>query len=424
MRPGSLALLLTCLTPLSAAAEGLSPAERRLVDAVDRRLPATLALVRETVDIPSATENVAGVRRVGEVYARELKALGFRVRWAEMPPEMKRAGHLVAERTGTRGKRLLLIGHLDTVLDGERYVERGGEATGTGTLDMKGGNAVVLAALQALHDAALLEGTRIAVVFTGDEEDPGAPVATSRRDLVEIARRSDAALAFEAAVGDTATVARRGVTTWMLEVTAPTGHSSGIFGERAGSGAVFEAARILHRMYEELRSEKDLTFNPGVIVGGTDVEFVAPEHRGSARGKTNVIAQKVIVEGDLRALTPAQRQRVGRRMEEIAAASLPRAEARFTFHDEYPPMAPSAGNDALLAVLDEASRDLGYGPVPALEPGRRGAGDISFVAPFVSGLDGLGAQGRGSHAPGEAMDLASFPRLVKRTALLIHRLTR
>jgi len=87
-------------------------------------------------------------------------------------------------------------------------------------------------------------------------------------------------------------------------------------------------------------------------------------------------------------------------------------------------MSPTPGNGRLLAVYDSASRALGYGPVAALDPGRRGAGDISFVAPLIDGLDGLGALGSGSHAPGERVDLKTLPMQTERTALLLYRLGR
>jgi glutamate carboxypeptidase len=236
--------------------------------------------------------------------------------------------------------------------------------------------------------------------------------------------RSDAALGFEASVGDTATVARRGVTTWRIDVTATTAHSAGIFGESSGSGAVFELARILNAFYEKLRAEENLTFNPSVVVGGTDITYDSESKRGTAFGKTNVIPGRATAEGDLRFLTNEQRERVKAAMREIVAASLPHAKSTIEFTDDYPAMAPTEGNYALLRVLDQASRDLGYPAVPALEPSKRGAGDISFVAPFVDGLDGLGARGGGSHTADERVDLESLPMLVKRTALLIYRLTR
>jgi glutamate carboxypeptidase len=94
------------------------------------------------------------------------------------------------------------------------------------------------------------------------------------------------------------------------------------------------------------------------------------------------------------------------------------------FTDEYPSMAPRAENYALLSVLDGVSRDVGLGPVRPLPPEERGAGDISYVAAMVAGLDGLGADGGNSHREDEFIDLDSLPPQIKRAALLMYRLTR
>jgi glutamate carboxypeptidase len=337
---------------------------------------------------------------------------------------MKRAGHLVAETGGTQGKRLLLLGHLDTVLAGEPFRRDGARAYGTGTADMKGGVVVMLQALRALHAAGALANRRITIMLTGDEEDAGMPIAVSREPMLMLARESDAALSFEAAIDGTATIGRRGINSWTLEVSGETGHSSGIFGAERGSGAVYEAARILAAFQAELGNEKYLTLNPSVIVGGTKASL--DDYRGTAEGKTNVIAPVAIARGDLRYLSLEQEKSAVERMQAIVARHLPRTQATLTFDDgAYPPMTPTPGNEALLAVLDGASRDLGQGPVAALDPADRGAGDIGFISHLLPSLDGLGSGGGGnSHAPGEYTGLDTLTPMAQRAALLIYRLTR
>jgi glutamate carboxypeptidase len=419
----TLLVAITLCATLSGA-QTLSPEERRIADFVDAHMNDAVRSLEQTVNVASATGNLAGVKRVGNIFQTEFRALGFNTKWLEMPAQMNRAGHFFAEHAGGRGRRLLLIGHLDTVLEGRRFVRDGQVARGNGTVDMKGGDIVLLYALKALQSTGALDGTRIIVFLTGDEENAGSPVALSRRDLLEAARRSDVALAFEAGIDDTATVARRGSSDWRLQVTAPTGHSSGIFSEGAGSGAIFEAARILNAFHEQLKGEQYLTFNPSVITGGTDVTFDDAEERGTASGKTNVIAQTVVVRGDLRFISEKQRDAAKAKMQEIVSHSLPLAKSQITFEDNYPAMSPTPENYALLQLFDQASLDLGLGKVEAFDPGGRGAGDISFVAPIISGLDGLGARGGGSHAPGEFAELDTLSIQIKRAALLIYRLTR
>jgi glutamate carboxypeptidase len=376
------------------------------------------------VDIDSPTENTAGVRAVADAFAEELRAIGFSTRWVDLPAGMKRAGHLVAETRGKRGKRLLLLGHLDTVLSGERFRREGTRAFGTGTADMKGGAVVMLQALKALHESGTLRDRRITVMLTGDEEDAGMPLAVSREPMLELARRSDAALSFEAAIDGTATIGRRGINSWTLETTGETGHSSGIFGEERGSGAVYEAARILAAFQAELGAEKYLTINPSVVVGGTKAAL--EDYRGTAEGKTNVIAPTAIARGDIRYISIDQERKAAERMQAIVARHLPRTGATLRFDDgAYPPMTPTPGNEELLTLLDGASRDLGLGPVAALDPAERGAGDIGFIAHLLPCLDGLGSGGGGnSHAPGEYTDLATLTPMAQRAAVLIHRLTR
>ena len=410
----------------SAAANGdaaLSPVERRIVEWAGAHAEEAVALLAEAVDVPSRTTNLAGVRRVGEIFARELEAAGFAARWVDVPPELGRAGHLFAERRGPRGKRLLLIGHLDTVLEGGPFRREGETGHGIGASDMKGGNVVMVYALKALQAAGALDGAEVTVALIGDEEEAGRPLDLARAALVDAARESDVALGFEGAVEGVAVVGRRGIGSWRLTTSGVTGHSSQIFTEHMGYGAIFEAARILDRFREELAGEANLTFNPSVVVGGSTLSYDSAEDQGSAQGRTNVIPDEVVIEGDIRYLTPEQQSSAGERMAAIAGeGNLPGTQATFELEPGYPPMAPTPGNHALLALLDEVSRDLGHGPVTAHDPAQRGAADISFVAPHVDGLDGLGAMGDREHAPDEHVRLDKLPMLVARAAVLIHRL--
>ncbi len=405
-------------------AEGISAEEQRIVDYIDAHSDEAEALVAKVVSIESPTEDLPGVNQVGMVFKKEFDSLRFASRWINMPPEMKRAGHLIAEQAGTKGRRILLLGHLDTVLSGERFRREGLRAYGNGACDMKAGNVVALFALKALHATGALADTRVIVLFTGDEEDAGSPVEISRGDMLDAARRSDLALSFENGGSHVATVARRGSSDWTLEVTAKTGHSSQIFKPSMGHGAILEAARILHQFHEELRGDKYkyLTFNPSLISGGTEVD--AGEAAIAARGKTNVVPAKVVVRGDLRFISEEQKETAREVMRRIASQSLPGSAAKISFVDGIPSMPPTEGNYALLTQLDAVSRELGFGKVEALDPGERGAGDISFVAHLIPGLDGLGATGGNAHARGEYVDLETLPRQIKRAAVLIYRLTR
>jgi len=423
---------MNAIAALLVLQQALTPAETRLVEHVEAGAEEAVTLLEESVNINSGTLNRAGVLRVAEHLMPAFGALGFEVRYEPLPDSLERGGHLIAERRGTQGRRLLLIGHLDTVFEEDSPFQRfqrldAETAVGPGVADMKGGNIVILQALKALHAEGALEGTTITVVLTGDEERPGEPVDVARAALIGAGRASDVALGFEGGSrdgqGDLVVVARRSSTTWTLDVEGTPAHSSGVFGPDVGAGAVYEAARILHRFYDELREEENVTFNPGLVVGGTEADL-REDATGSAAGKTNVVAWKVFVQGDLRTLTNEQLEHTRERMRAIVAASLPQTRATITFKDGYPPMPPTAGNYALMEAFDAVNQALGMGAVHAFDPGQRGAADISFVAPYVDGIDGLGPLGSGSHTVDERVDLASLASATKRAAVLIYRLTR
>lgn len=413
----------------TSAAQELSKTERRMVEWIDAHNDESIQFLERVVNVNSGTENHEGVREVGRLYAKEFEDLGMETSWEDLSA-VNRSGNLYAEQKGSRGKRLLLIGHLDTVFPKDSPFQQfemvnDSIAAGPGTEDMKGGDNVILFALKALHAVGALADARIVVALTGDEEFTGQPFEISRGRFVEEAKKSDAALGFEGGVGsmNSATVARRGFTGWNLTVHGKRGHSSLIFNDEFGSGAIFEAARILNGWYEEMLGEENLTFGAGIIVGGTTVEYDGELAKGSAFGKRNVIPQIVKVAGDLRTLSPEQTREAKARMQEIASRNLPRTSAELVFDESFPAMAPTEGNRALLRKLDEINRALGYGPIHEVEPAKRGAADISFATPYTDGLAGLGPFGSGGHTMKERINIRSIPVATKRAAILIYRLT-
>jgi glutamate carboxypeptidase len=425
-------LIAAAMGPVFGQTSGgsLTSDERALVSFVNAHNGDALALLERVVNINSGTQNLDGVRQVGDIFRREFDALGFTTRWIDQA-EVKRAGHLIAEHPGN-GPRVLLIGHLDTVFEPDspfqkfvRVDER--TARGPGIIDMKGGDVILLQALKALRASGALDRLHVTVVMTGDEEAPGRPLAKARESLIAAAKGADVALGFEDGAADpkTAVTARRGTTGWELRVKGTPAHSSQIFREDVGAGAIFEAARIVNGFRERMAGEPHLTFNPGVFLGGTSVDFDPAPSRGTAAGKTNIVAEQVVVAGDLRTLSSAQLEQAKKTMSEIVAASLPRTKADLTFDEGYPPLAPTDGNARLLALYDRASRDLGLGPVVAVSPDKAGAADVSFVAGEARMiLDGIGLTGHDDHTPNETADLTTLPTQTARAALLLFRLSK
>jgi glutamate carboxypeptidase len=412
----------------ATCAAGLSGPEKKMTATVEAESGRQLALLERLVNINSGTMNFEGVEKVGQVMRGELEPLGFEVRWSPMAAA-HRAGHIVATHKGSgKGKRMLLIGHLDTVFEKDSpfqtWKRTGDIAEGPGVNDMKGGLVIMVGALRAMQAAGTLKNADIVIVLTGDEERQGSPTEIARKDLFDAAARTDLALEFEGLAEqdgkDMGSIARRSSNTWEVRVHARPGHSSGVFSDASGYGAIYDLTRILDQFRRELR-EPNATYNVGLILGGSSAELNATETGGTATGKPNIIAATAVARGDLRTLSNDQTRRIEAKMREIVAQNLKGAKAEMTFSEGYPAMAPTEGSRKLLARLNEVNKDMGLTPMAELDPLKRGAGDISFVADKLDGLIGLGAAGEGSHAPGETLEIKSLDRQTKRAAILMSR---
>lgn len=421
---------LLALALIQPQAGTLTAEERALTAFIDADNDRALALLEKAVNLNSGTMNFAGVRAVGALLRPEFDALGFKTEWVD-GASFGRAGHLLADHPGA-GPRILLIGHLDTVFEPDSPFQKferidANSAKGPGITDMKGGDVVMIQALKALHSIGALKTMNIVVVLTGDEEEGGRPLSLSRAALVKAAQGAEVAIGFEDGASNpkTAVIGRRGTTGWELRVKGKPAHSSQIFNAENGYGAIFETARILNSFREKLAGQPHLTFNPGVILGGTSVEYDGKATRGTGFGKSNVIAEHTVVTGDVRALSPEQFEAAKKTMQEIVAASLPQTSATISFDDGYPPLAPTPGNERLLALYSQASVDVGTGPVVAVDPDKAGAADVSFVAGHAGMiLDGVGLMGSGGHTANETADLRTLKSMAKRMAVLLARLRR
>ncbi|MBK9731277.1 MAG: M20/M25/M40 family metallo-hydrolase [Chitinophagaceae bacterium] len=426
-------LLFTALLLPDGIAAQSSAQERKICKSVDSRTADALTLLKNAVNINSGTMNFDGVRKVGELFMEELKKLGFETRWSS-GDAFNRAGHLIAVHKGKgKGKKFLLIGHLDTVFESDNTFQTGTMLNdsilqGPGASDMKGGDVIIILAMQALNDAGLLDDLSIEIVMTGDEELNGDPIALSKKEIKDAALRADIALGFEDGDGlpNSALVSRRGSSEWTLTVKGTPAHSSQIFTEAVGSGAIFEAARILHSFYEALSKEENLTFNPGIIAGGSEVSFDEKTNTATAFGKNNIVSGDVIVRGDLRAVSTEQLKKSRQIMSDIIQQNYPHTSATIDFGDDgYPPMTLTDGNKKLLEEYSKVSVDLGFGVVNAVPPRNAGAADISFACDYVQmALDGLGIAGTGGHTSNETANLNYLAIDAKRAAVLIARLGR
>jgi glutamate carboxypeptidase len=426
-------LIYASLVPLASLAQ-LDATEEAIVRWSADNAEAAIALIEQQVNINSGTMNHPGVREVAELLEPELAALGLETEWLDMSA-VNRSGHLFGrlntEREG--GTKILMIGHLDTVYEltdtFQAFAREGRYATGPGVSDMKSGNAVMIYALKALQAVGVLDDMQVVVAYTGDEEQPGRPIETSRGAFIEAGQWADVSLGFENGIrGDDeteyATTIRRSFSNWQLMVTGEQRHSSQIVSEPIGAGAIFEASRILNEFYEEVRGEQYLTFNAGLILGGTDIDADIETTQGAAFGKRNVVPRQAVVLGEIRTISNEQYARATEAMQAVVARHRPQTNAALSFDPGYPAMAPTEGNERLRVELSEINEELGRGPMPAVDPLARGAADIAFVAPHTDGLAGMGPAASGGHTPNERLDLESIPAAIQRAAILMYRLSR
>jgi glutamate carboxypeptidase len=407
--------------------------EREIVQHLDDQLDESTVLLKQLVNINSGTMNFAGVEQVGMLLKQKYDALGFTTQWLD-GSEFGRAGHLIATYESTShpdAAKILLIGHLDTVFAKDDDFQTvtalaNDRIAGPGITDMKGGNVIMLAALQALQKQGVLQQLNIKVVMTGDEESSGKPLSLSKKSIIDAAIWADIALGFEDGDSNiaTAVTSRRGSVSWALTVKGKPAHSSQIFTDENGDGAIFETARILNEFRVQLQHEKLLTFNPGLIAGGTRVIQQGDKSNYSAFGKNNVISKDTLVRGGIRAVSPEQLERAKVIMQNIVSENLRHTSAVLAFQPGYPPMAQTLANLDLLALYSQVSEDLSYGKITAVNPRNAGAADISFAASHVDmSLDGLGLMGSGGHTKNEVADMSSFAKNMHKAALLIYRLS-
>jgi glutamate carboxypeptidase len=407
--------------------------EQAIVKQVALGLPQALKDIEQAVNINSGSMNLAGVEQVGLLANQQLSAIGFEVQWLD-GSAFNRAGHILAthQSSNPNALKILMIGHLDTVFskndDFQTFkILDETHASGPGIADMKGGNTIIISAMRVLKKLNLLDNVSIKVLLTGDEESSGRPLSLSKKAIVDGAIWADIALGYENGDNNinTGMASRRGYTGWTLNVEGKPAHSSQIFNEEVGYGAIYETARILEAFRAQLEQEENLTFNPGMIVGGTSIDFDVAKSSGSAFGKSNVIAQKAKVKGDLRALSNKQLKSAKQTMKNIVKNNLNHTQAELIFEVGYPPMALTQGNLDLLAQYSQVSQDLGYNAVKPANPRKAGAADISFAAEHVDmSLDGLGLMGSGAHTKNEIADLTTLNKNIEKTAILIYRLTK
>ena len=376
------------------------PSPDRLREAVAARLPRYLADLESMVNIDCGSYTPDGVNRVADAVAATLGNLGATVeRLAHAPsPDEARLADLVIGRLAGKGPRLLLIGHMDTVFDPGTAAQRpyraeGDRATGPGCSDMKGGLLAGLHALAALRYIG--EHPNVTFVANPDEEI-GSIFSTPH--IRRLAADHDAALILECARANGDIVsARKGIADLELTFHGRAAHA-GVEPEK-GRSAILAAAHKVQELHELNGRWPGVTFNAGVIAGGT---------------RPNVVAERCVVQLDLRAeTTEAFEQAYGGVERLIGQPAVEGVSAELRTLAHHPPMERTEANGHLAGLAIAIAAELGF---ELHDTATGGASDANTTAGAgLPTLDGLGPIGGDDHSTDEWLDLSS---VVPRTTML------
>jgi glutamate carboxypeptidase len=361
----------------------------RLIDNLRAIIPQMHALMQELVCINSYSSRPEGVNAVGSVLARAFALPGL-THWREQGGA-ERGDHLFW-RTTAHGAPLVLIGHHDTVFPPghfEGYRVEGQRAYGPGTLDMKGGLAMIWGVLKVLSDASLL-GERALVLASVSDEEVGS--LDSRKHLEALAHTAQGALVFEAGrERDAIITQRRGVGTLRVIATGVAAHAGNE--HHRGRNAITSLARFIDCAQSLTDYERGTTVNTGLISGGTSANTV-PGH-----------AEATL---DLRFEHVSDAEELMNRLQRTAQrVALEGTELRLEGGIKRLPMERSVASVALYEAYARAQLEAGMGAEEA--PLAGGGSDGNTVSALgVPTIDGLGPRGRGFHTTDEYVELDSF----------------
>jgi glutamate carboxypeptidase len=380
-------------------------------------LAATRALLVDLCAISSESGNAAGLRRVAARLTAELERHGLAVEIAE---ERDARGEiqpvLLARGTSTADGHLLLVGHMDTVLPAREPKVESGRLHATGALDMKGGIAMLVGALDVLAATGRKAPADLLLLAVPDEESEGTISVAAMRRWSERAR---AVLVLEPGMargdGETLVAGRRGLTEWKLDVTGKAAHSGLAFWE--GRSALSAAADWCSRAQRLSAPGPGRTVNVARIVGGS-ADFVDALGKnagllGTSR-QLNVVSDRAAAEGEFRYLTAAEGASAEAELRALAAevAAGHGVSMTFTAGAGIPPVDPRGPGAALARRVVElaAARGLRL----EIEEDRGGVSFPNFLAEpgRVAVVDGLGPVGDGMHTRDEWLDLRSLERRV------------
>jgi glutamate carboxypeptidase len=384
----------------------------------------TVQLLHDLTAISSPSGDLPGLRRMTGRLGAELAARGL------TPEVLEETGEggasqpvLVARGTDTSRGHLLLIGHMDTVLPAAEPRIEDGRLVATGAIDMKGGLAAFLGALDLLVHRGVKPPDDLLLVVVPDEEI-GGPISHSAMQRWGPAARALWVLEPGEPAGDAETMVagRRGMFDWHLTVKGQAAHSGLHYWE--GRSALAAAARWCTEAQALSTPNGGPTVNVGRFVSGdaSFVENLAAAHTliGTER-QLNVVPDRAIVEGETRFLRAAQDAELEGRLRDLARqiGAETGTEMIFTRQPPIPPVDPDGPHGSLCtrAVALAAAR----GWTLEIERERGGISFPNFLPDpgRLPVLDGLGPVGGGMHTREEYVELRSLQRRVALLADLL-----
>jgi glutamate carboxypeptidase len=375
----------------------------RVLEYCQRNQPWLLEFVEALVGLESPTDDKAAVDRCGAVLAATLESLGGTVTRIAAAT----AGDHLRAQFGHGGRRLLLLGHFDTVWPVGQLARmplrrENGRLHGPGVLDMKTGIGLGVLATRALLDIAPPRDTAIVMVWTTDEETGSG---TSRALIEAEASASEAVLVLEPALaGGALKTSRKGCGQYEIVVRGVSAHAG--VDPRKGVNAIRELAQQVLALDALRDLDRGISLNVGLIAGGS---------------RPNVVPDRATATVDVRAATVADAGEIDAAIRRLE----PRTEgARLEISGGFnrPPMERTAGVARLFGLAREVAADLG---IELAEGGTGGGSDGNFTAAIgVPTLDGLGAIGDGAHALHEHVEIAPLASRAALIAGLLDRLAR
>jgi glutamate carboxypeptidase len=363
-----------------------------------RRLaPEAIRLLEQCVSMESPsfdkelTDRFAGF--LGDVFQKRFEHYGAAI---ELIPAGKFGNHLRVKFPSSATKRILLLGHIDTVWPTGEVARRpfeqsGGRATGPGVFDMKAGIILMWMALGALEEKA------VTVLLTSDEEVS----SPSSRGLIESeAAACGAVLVLEPSLpGGALKTSRKGLGRFTAKAVGRAAHA-GIDPEK-GVNAIEEIARQILKLQRMSSPERGTTVTVGVVQGGT---------------RSNVVPAEAAAEIDVRVTSMEEAERIALDIRQLSA-ELPGARLEIRGSIIRPPMERTADTARMFDLARRLAKDIG---IDLAEGSTGGASDGNFTAALgIPTLDGLGPVGGGAHALDEWVEIDSLPERAALVAGLI-----